>query len=69
MMGSIINLFEKSKKAVSAGISTAALLKTGLFERVIKIKYDIPNDKPELFAVLDREVDEEINRLVREESI
>ena len=66
MMGSILNLYENCKKAVAAGVSTAALLETGLFEKVIKIKYDIPNDCLEMFKQLDKEVEEGIKKTIRE---
>ena len=66
MMRSILNLYENCKKAVAAGVSTAALLETGLFERVIKIKYDIPNDCLEMFKQLDKEVEEGIKNTIQE---
>lgn len=66
MMGAILNLYTQSKKAVEAGVSTADLLKTGLFEKVIKIKYDIPNDKPEMFRLLNVEIEQGIKKLTQE---
>lgn len=56
MMKSIILLYNRSQNAVSKGILLSDVLKTGLFEKVTKMKYDIPNDKPELFDVLDDEI-------------
>jgi V/A-type H+-transporting ATPase subunit A len=66
MMGAILNLYEQSKKAVEAGVSTADLLKTGLFEKVIKVKYDIPNNKPEMFRLLNVEIEQGIKKLMQE---
>lgn len=66
MMGAILNLYTQSRKAVEAGVSTADLLKTGLFEKVIKIKYDIPNDKPEMFRLLNVEIEQGIKKLTQE---
>ncbi|MGN1136493.1 MAG: V-type ATP synthase subunit A [Oscillospiraceae bacterium] len=66
MMKSILCLYEQSKKAVSAGVTAAALLETGLFEKVIKVKYDIPNDKPEMFRLLNVEIEQGIKKLIQE---
>ncbi len=66
MMKAILCLYEESKKAVAAGVTAAALLETGLFEKVIKVKYDIPNDKPEMFRLLNVEIEQGIKKLVQE---
>lgn len=66
MMKAILCLYEESKKAVASGVSAAALLETGLFEKVIKVKYDIPNDKPEMFRLLNVEIEQGIKKLVQE---
>ena len=31
------------------GMPVSVLKKTGIFDKIIAIKYDIPNDRPELF--------------------
>ena len=66
MMKAILCLYEESKKAVASGLTAAALLETGLFEKVIKVKYDIPNDKPEMFRLLNVEIEQGIKKLVQE---
>lgn len=66
MMKTILCLYEFSRKAVASGVTTDALLLTGLFEKVIKIKYDIPNDKPEMFRELDTEIAKVIDKKVQE---
>ncbi|MGN0586076.1 MAG: V-type ATP synthase subunit A [Oscillospiraceae bacterium] len=66
MMGAILSLRENASKAVAAGISVADILKTGVFEKVIKMKYDIPNDKPEMFRLLNVEVEQGIKKLMQE---
>ncbi|MGN1303410.1 MAG: V-type ATP synthase subunit A [Oscillospiraceae bacterium] len=66
MMKAILCLYEESKKAVASGITAAALLETGLFEKVIKVKYDIPNDKPEMFRLLNVEIEQGIKKLLQE---
>ncbi len=66
MMGAILNLYEQSKKAVTAGVSVRDILKTGLFERIIRMKYDIPNDKPDMFRLLNVEVEQGLKKLTQE---
>lgn len=66
MMKAILCLYDESKKAVASGVTAAALLETGLFEKVIKVKYDIPNDKPEMFRLLNVEIEQGIKKLVQE---
>ena len=66
MMGAILSLRDNAMKAVAAGVSVADILKTGVFEKVIKMKYDIPNDKPEMFRLLNVEVEQSIKKLMQE---
>ena len=63
MMGAILNLYKCAKNAVDSGVTVSAIIGTGLFEKVIKMKYDIPNDKPEMFRLLNVEIEEGINAL------
>ena len=65
MMKSIINLCDEAMKAVAAGVPISQLASAGLFERVIKVKYDIPNDKPEMFERLDAEVSSVVDALIK----
>ncbi|MDE6764026.1 MAG: V-type ATP synthase subunit A [Oscillospiraceae bacterium] len=66
MMGIILELYDKCAEAVSRGVTVNALTGTGLFEKVIKMKYDIPNDKPQLFKTLANEISQQIIRLETE---
>lgn len=49
MMKVILLLYKCSKKAIEKNITMSDILGTGLFEKVIKIKYDIPNDNLSMF--------------------
>lgn len=49
MMETILYLYDKSKALVTMGMPMSVLRKSDIFERVINIKYDVPNDHPELF--------------------
>ena len=49
MMKTILHLYEKGKTLIAAGKPVAGIAKSGILEKLIKMKYDIPNDKPEMF--------------------
>jgi V/A-type H+-transporting ATPase subunit A len=49
MMKTILHLHEKSKEIVAKEIPLSKILKLGLFDKLTKMKYDIPNSKPEMF--------------------
>ncbi len=64
MMKVILHLYDRSKEVVAKEIPISKLLSLGLFEKLNKMKYDIPNSKPEMFADYIREIDEKINRIL-----
>lgn len=47
MMQVILHLYDESHKIVGV-IPLSKILSTGLFDKAIKMKYDVPNDQPEL---------------------
>lgn len=63
MMEIILMLYEQCKELVAEGIPVSSIVETGLFEKVIKMKYDIPNDKLELFRILAVEIEQQIKKL------
>ena len=56
MMKAILKLYDRSREAVDRGVPFSKIAATGIFEKVIKMKYEIPNDKPKLFLDLDVEI-------------
>ncbi len=48
MAQTILALYDYAKKAVAKQIPISRIISTGMFEKVIKMKYDIPNDNPDL---------------------
>ncbi len=66
MMGIILALYNNCKQVVALGVPVSTLVKTGLFEKVIKMKYDIPNDKPELFRELEVEIEQQLKKVKTE---
>lgn len=66
MMRVIIKLYDTALNAVKNGILFSEIVKTGIFDKLIKIKYDIPNDKPEMFKDYEKEIEEIFEKLNEE---
>lgn len=60
MMKTILHLYEKSKDIVAKNIPLSKILNLGLFDKLTKMKYDIPNSKPEMFDDYIKEIDEKL---------
>jgi len=50
MMDVILYLYKQSKKVLAEGKPMSLVLKTGIFDKIVKMKYDVPNDN---IALLD----------------
>ncbi|MCI7804855.1 MAG: V-type ATP synthase subunit A [Oscillospiraceae bacterium] len=68
MMETILTLYHNAQDALKAQVSMGNIMSTGLFEKVIKVKYDIPNDKPEMFEDYKSEISNVFSRLIAEEN-
>ncbi len=60
MMEVILYLNKRGKEVVNEGKPIRLILETGIFDRVVKMKYDIPNNQLELFDNYYKEIDEAI---------
>ncbi|MGN1138614.1 MAG: V-type ATP synthase subunit A [Ruminococcus sp.] len=49
MMKVILHLYDKSKEIIAESIPISKITELGLFEKLNKMKYDIPNNKLEMF--------------------
>lgn len=65
MMETILLLQKESKNAISKNIAISTIAETGLFEKVIKIKYNISNDNLSAFDELNSEIKNTIFSLYR----
>ncbi|MBQ5337246.1 MAG: V-type ATP synthase subunit A [Oscillospiraceae bacterium] len=63
MMRTILHLYNESKRKIAEGRPVSQIIKSGIMEKVIKIKYEIPNDKPELFDNYINEITETLDSL------
>nr|WP_294038162.1 V-type ATP synthase subunit A [uncultured Ruminococcus sp.] len=60
MMKTILHLHAKAKDIVAQNIPLSRILNLGLFDKLTKMKYDIPNSKPEMFDDYIKEIDEKL---------
>ena len=65
MMKTILHLHTKSKEIVAKEIPLSKILKLGLFDKLTKMKYDIPNSKPEMFDDYINEIDVKLSSLLK----
>ena len=60
MMQVILHLHEKAKEVVAREIPISKIIELGLFDKLTKMKYDIPNNRLEMFDDYLREIDEKL---------
>ncbi len=63
MMRAILYLHNRTITALSAGIPISRVIDTGLFDKLTRIKYDIPNDRLDILEKYPQEIDEKISAL------
>ena len=66
MMETILALYHGAQSALECGVSMSEIMQSGLVEKVIKMKYDIPNDKPEMFVKYQEEINFAFERMKAE---
>ncbi len=64
MMRVMLQLYDKGKGLVDRGIPLNQLRSTGIFDRLIRIKYDVPNDRLELFNDIEKEIDDAVSKVL-----
>ena len=63
MMEVILHLYDRRRGAGGRGRSRQCHARgTGLFDKLVKMKYEIPNDQPEMFDEYDSEMDDAVRR-------
>ena len=66
MMDVILYLYQKSKALVTMGMPMSVLKSHDIFDRIIAIKYDVPNDKLEMFQEYKTAVDQFFEAVLEE---
>lgn len=69
MMKYIVTLYKRALSALKSGISLSNILAAGLFEKAVRIKYDIPNDRLEKFDEYQAEIDRTFTQLTGQEKM
>ena len=64
MMDVILYLYKKSRELVAMGMPMSVLKAEGIFEKVIAIKYDVPNDNLQLLDLYKNDIDAFYNRVI-----
>ena len=63
MMKIILVFYHRCKELIAASIPISRIMETGLFDKIVKIKYDIPNDRLEMFDDYEKDIDETLGRI------
>ena len=63
MMDVILYLYKKSKAFIEEGKSLNLLLEIGIFDEVIKMKYDVPNNNINLLDQYPKKIDQAIKKI------
>lgn len=65
MMKTILYLYKKSKQLISASIPIARIMETGLFDKLINMKYDIPNDNLDMFEFYIKQINKTFESILK----
>ena len=65
MMYVILHLYHRASEVVARQVPISKLLATGLFDKLIKMKYDVPNDNLSVLDEYSKEIDTVMDGLLR----
>ena len=65
MMQVILHLHEKAKEVVAREIPISKIIQLGLFDKLTKMKYDIPNSRLDMFDDYIQEIDTKLGELLQ----
>ena len=57
MMDVILYLYKKSRSLISMGMPMSVLKEDSIFDKIISIKYDVPNDHLEMLDDYKKQID------------
>ena len=63
MMKTILHLHKQSQKLIAKAIPISQIIGLGLFDKLTKMKYDIPNNRLDMFDEYIKEIDEKLNSI------
>ena len=65
MMEIILYLYHQCREVVAKQVPISKITKLGLFDKLVKIKYDVPNDRLDMFDDYRTEIDKALAPLLR----
>ena len=68
MMEAILHLYDRAVELVDKGVPVSAMAEAGLFDKLVNVKYEIPNDKPEMFGYYNKELDDMCAQLLAKQT-
>ena len=63
MLEAIIGLYDRAKELISRSVPVSQLKDSGAFDMLIRSKYEIPNDKPEMYGELRENLERKIKEI------
>ncbi len=57
MLRCIFRLYSRSQNAIAVGVPLSKITETGIFDKLVRIKYDVPNNNLELFDGYMRDIE------------
>lgn len=64
MMKTIMHLYDRAKDILTKSIPVSRLDETGVYDKLIRMKYDIPNDRPEMFDEYMKNIDDIVDGII-----
>ncbi len=66
MLEAMLHLYDKAKLVVERNIPVSQVKSTGIFEKLIRLKYEIPNDQLAMFDEVNAQIDAAIDGVLEE---
>lgn len=66
MMKAILYLHRRARHLISASIPISRVIESGIFDRLVRIKYDVPNDELDKIDDYIKEIDNVLNKVINE---
>ena len=66
MMKMILHLNKRARRMIMASIPISKMIDTGIFDKLTRIKYDVPNDNLEMLDDYKRQIDETLDKLIQD---
>lgn len=66
MMKMILHLNKRARRMIMASIPISKMIDTGIFDKLTRIKYDVPNDRLEILDDYKRQIDDVLDKLIQD---